>query len=128
MDRARSDLKEFRLKTQVYKIAGRKKRVRCALVLLRHGQSVYNQEKIFTGWADPDLTNRGREEARLAGQLLKATGIKSISRVYTSLLKRAVKTAVCTPLALPRAPPCTTLAPHLHPTCSRLRVAVARAR
>ena len=64
-------MQEFRLNTREYKIAGRKKRVRCALVLLRHGQSVYNQEKIFTGWADPDLTNRGREEARLAGQLLK---------------------------------------------------------
>ena len=38
--------------------------VACALVLLRHGQSVYNRGKLFTGWADPDLTNRGREEVQ----------------------------------------------------------------
>ena len=48
------------------------------LVLLRHGQSHYNREKIFTGWADPDLTNRGRDEARLAGSLLKAFGITKV--------------------------------------------------
>ena len=57
------------------------------------GQSAYNSNKRFTGWADPDLTNRGRDEARLAGQLLKATGIDRIDVLYTSLLKRAVKTA-----------------------------------
>ena len=84
------DLNEFKLGK--VKIAGQKKRVSCALVLLRHGQSHYNLGKIFTGWADPDLTNRGREEARLAGQLLKATGVKRVEIVYTSLLKRAVKT------------------------------------
>jgi len=56
-------------------------------------QSTYNAGKIFTGWADPDLTNRGRDEARLAGQILKATGAKRIEAVYTSLLRRAVKTA-----------------------------------
>ena len=69
------------------------KKVRCALVLLRHGQSRYNLEKVFTGWADPDLTNRGRDEARLAGRLLKAVGINKIEVLYTSLLQRAVKTA-----------------------------------
>jgi len=88
---ARSELKEFW--TNKNTIPGRKKRVRCALVLLRHGQSAYNSNKRFTGWADPDLTNRGRDEARLAGQLLKGTGIERIEVLYTSLLKRAVKTA-----------------------------------
>lgn len=48
---ARSELKEFRLANSADKIAGQKERVRCALVLLRHGQSRYNQEKVFTGWA-----------------------------------------------------------------------------
>uniref|UniRef100_A0A7S3BHJ4 Phosphoglycerate mutase n=1 Tax=Haptolina ericina TaxID=156174 RepID=A0A7S3BHJ4_9EUKA len=88
---AQSELREFW--TNKYKVPGLKKRVRCALVLLRHGQSAYNSNKRFTGWADPDLTNRGRDEARLAGQLLKATGIDRIDVLYTSLLKRAVKTA-----------------------------------
>ena len=74
--------------TREYRIKGQKKRVRCALVLLRHGQSLYNQEKLFTGWADPDLTNRGREEARLAGQLLKATGIERIEAYLRLLLFR----------------------------------------
>jgi len=90
---ARDDYREFRLHRQFIKISDQKKRVRCALVLLRHGQSEYNRGKVFTGWADPDLTNRGREEARLAGQMLKATGVKRIEAVYTSLLKRAIKTA-----------------------------------
>ena len=71
-----------------------KQKVRCALVLLRHGQSRYNLDKIFTGWADPDLTSRGRDEARLAGQLLKGVGINKIEVRFTSLLQRAVKTAL----------------------------------
>ena len=90
---ARAELAEFRLRADALKVAGQKKQVRCTLVLLRHGQSTYNQAKVFTGWADPDLTNRGRDEARLAGQLLKATGITVVDTLYTSLLKRAVKTA-----------------------------------
>ena len=91
---AKTDLEEAKKQRwSKNKIAGQKKRVRCALVLLRHGQSTYNKDKLFTGWADPDLTNRGREEARLAGQLLRATGIERVHCVYTSLLKRAVKTA-----------------------------------
>ena len=90
---ARAELAEFRQRALELKVTGQKKQVRCTLVLLRHGQSTYNAAKIFTGWADPDLTNRGRDEARLAGQLLKATGITVVEAVYTSLLKRAVKTA-----------------------------------
>jgi len=90
---AQSDLQEFRLSTTTIKVSGHSKRVRCALVLLRHGQSRFNQEKVFTGWADPDLTNRGREEARLAGQMLKATGVKRVDVLFTSVLQRAIKTA-----------------------------------
>merc|ERR1719316_267489 len=90
---AQKDLEKFRQANWEERIEGQKENVRCALVLLRHGQSFYNQGKVFTGWADPDLTNRGRDEARLAGQLLKATGVKRINTVFTSLLTRAVKTA-----------------------------------
>ena len=90
---AKAELAEFRQRALVLKVAGQKKQVSCTLVLLRHGQSTYNAAKMFTGWADPDLTNRGRDEARRAGQLLKATGLKVVDAVYTSLLKRAVKTA-----------------------------------
>ena len=57
---AHDDLREFRLRMSRQKISGQKKRVCCALVLLRHGQSMYNRAKLFTGWADPDLTNRVR--------------------------------------------------------------------
>ena len=90
---AREDLAEFRMATRNRIVRDQKKKVRCALVLLRHGQSHYNRAKIFTGWADPDLTNRGRDEARSAGQLLRAVGITKIEVLYTSLLQRAVKTA-----------------------------------
>jgi len=69
-----------------HQVRNQKQKVRCALVLLRHGQSRYNLDKIFTGWADPDLTSRGRDEARLAGQLLKGVGINKIEVRYTSLL------------------------------------------
>ena len=43
-------------------IPGHKKKVKAALVLLRHGHSVWNEKQLFTGWADVELTNRGREE------------------------------------------------------------------
>ena len=74
-----------------HQVRNQKQKVRCALVLLRHGQSRYNLEKVFTGWADPDLTSRGRDEARLAGQLLKGVGINKIEVLCTSLLQRAVR-------------------------------------
>lgn len=61
------------------------------LVLLRHGQSTWNQENRFTGWTDVDLTDQGREEARQCGQLLKAAGY-SFDLAYTSVLKRAIRT------------------------------------
>jgi 2,3-bisphosphoglycerate-dependent phosphoglycerate mutase len=63
------------------------------LVLLRHGESTWNKENRFTGWTDVDLTDKGREEAREAGRLLKDGGY-GFDFVYTSLLKRAIWTSV----------------------------------
>jgi 2,3-bisphosphoglycerate-dependent phosphoglycerate mutase len=61
------------------------------LVLLRHGESTWNKENRFTGWTDVDLSDRGREEAREAGRLLKAGGYQ-FDQAYTSVLKRAIRT------------------------------------
>lgn len=61
------------------------------LVLLRHGQSVWNQENLFTGWVDVDLSEQGREEARTAGRLLADEGLW-FDVAHTSLLIRAVRT------------------------------------
>jgi 2,3-bisphosphoglycerate-dependent phosphoglycerate mutase len=61
------------------------------LVLLRHGQSTWNLENLFTGWVDVDLTDLGRKEARDAGQLLKAQGYE-FDLCFTSVLKRAIRT------------------------------------
>jgi 2,3-bisphosphoglycerate-dependent phosphoglycerate mutase len=61
------------------------------LVLLRHGQSVWNKENRFTGWTDVDLTEQGIEEAREAGRLLKKDGY-TFDIAYTSVLKRAIRT------------------------------------
>lgn len=68
-------------------------KVRATVIVLRHGYSEYNARNIFTGWADPELSNRGREEARRAGSVLRESGVRRIERVYCSLLKRAIKTA-----------------------------------
>lgn len=61
------------------------------LVLIRHGESQWNKENRFTGWKDVDLSEKGREEAKAAGQLLKAEGF-SFDEAYTSVLKRAIRT------------------------------------
>jgi 2,3-bisphosphoglycerate-dependent phosphoglycerate mutase len=61
------------------------------VVLLRHGESVWNMENRFTGWADVDLTQRGVEEAKRAGEVLKESGFV-FDCAYTSVLKRAIKT------------------------------------
>lgn len=61
------------------------------LILLRHGESKWNQENRFTGWTDVPLTEGGRREARYAGQLLKQRGVNP-SMCYTSYLKRAIQT------------------------------------
>ncbi len=61
------------------------------LVLLRHGESQWNQENRFTGWYDVDLSAKGLEEAREAGQVLKEAGL-TFDVAYTSVLKRAIRT------------------------------------
>ena len=58
------------------------------LVLLRHGESEWNLENRFTGWTDVDLTPKGIEEAKAAGQLMKAQGFR-FDLAYTSYLKWA---------------------------------------
>lgn len=65
--------------------------MRYQLVLLRHGESVWNKENLFTGWTDVDLSTAGREEAREAGRLLLAQGYE-FDLCYTSCLKRAIHT------------------------------------
>ncbi|MEB7722562.1 2,3-diphosphoglycerate-dependent phosphoglycerate mutase [Staphylococcus equorum] len=61
------------------------------LILCRHGQSIWNAKNLFTGWADVDLSQQGRNEAITSGKKIKDQGIE-IDIVYTSLLKRAIKT------------------------------------
>jgi 2,3-bisphosphoglycerate-dependent phosphoglycerate mutase len=61
------------------------------LVLLRHGQSTWNQENRFTGWTDVPLSAQGIEEARTAGRLLRTEGYV-FDFAFTSVLKRAIKT------------------------------------
>ena len=61
------------------------------IVFMRHGESVWNRENRFTGWADVDLTEKGLAEARAAGLLLQAQGY-DFDLAYTSVLKRAIRT------------------------------------
>lgn len=61
------------------------------LVLIRHGQSLWNLENRFTGWHDVDLSEQGLREARSAGQVLRAENFE-FDLVYTSVLKRAIRT------------------------------------
>jgi len=61
------------------------------LVLLRHGESTWNQENRFTGWTDVDLSDKGRKEAAEAGRLLKDGGYV-FDVAFTSVLKRAIRT------------------------------------
>ena len=61
------------------------------LILVRHGQSLWNKEKRFTGWADIDLTDQGKLEAELAGKLIKDLNIE-FQAYFTSCLKRATNT------------------------------------
>ena len=60
------------------------------LVLLRHGESTWNRENRFTGWTDVDLSEKGVEEAKQAGQVLKKEGFL-FDLAFTSLLKRAIR-------------------------------------
>jgi len=61
------------------------------LVLVRHGQSTWNLENLFTGWTDVDLTEQGRREAVEAGRLLQEEGFR-FDLAFTSVLKRAIRT------------------------------------
>ncbi|HTY49814.1 MAG TPA: 2,3-diphosphoglycerate-dependent phosphoglycerate mutase [Steroidobacteraceae bacterium] len=61
------------------------------LVLVRHGQSIWNVENLFTGWTDVDLSEQGRAEARNAGAQLLTEGI-AVDIAFTSVLKRAIRT------------------------------------
>ncbi len=61
------------------------------IVLLRHGESIWNQENRFTGWYDVDLADKGVNEAREAGRLMKEQGFV-FDIAFTSLLKRAIRT------------------------------------
>lgn len=61
------------------------------LVLIRHGQSIWNLENLFTGWTDVDLSEQGIREAHDAGKLLQEEGFE-FDLVYTSVLKRAIRT------------------------------------
>ena len=61
------------------------------VVLLRHGESVWNKENRFTGWTDVDLSEKGIEEARKAGKVLKEEGY-FFDEAFTSVLKRAIRT------------------------------------
>ena len=72
------------------------------LVLLRHGQSAWNQQNLFTGWHDVDLTPQGETEAVAAGVLLADQEGLDLRVVHTSLLTRAIRTA---DLALDAAAP-----------------------
>ncbi len=61
------------------------------LVLLRHGESIWNRENLFTGWTDVDLSERGVEEAKEAGRVLREQGY-TFDIAFTSVLKRAIRT------------------------------------
>ena len=62
------------------------------LILVRHGQSEWNEKNLFTGWVDVNLTEKGRSEAQRAGELIKDAGLTP-AILYTSLLTRAIDTA-----------------------------------
>ncbi len=62
------------------------------LILLRHGESTWNEKNLFTGWVDVDLTDKGRAQAIRGGELLAQEGVLP-DVLYTSLLRRAIVTA-----------------------------------
>src|ERR1700756_4324834 len=85
----------FRLK-EYYKIFaslsyGKKGIAMKKVILLRHGESVWNKENRFTGWTDVDLSEKGLEEAHEAGRLLKEQGY-TFDLAHGSVLKRAIRT------------------------------------
>jgi 2,3-bisphosphoglycerate-dependent phosphoglycerate mutase len=62
------------------------------IVLLRHGESLWNKENLFSGWTDVDLSEHGKDEVRNAGRILKEKGF-TFDLAFTSVLKRAIRTA-----------------------------------
>lgn len=62
------------------------------LILLRHGESQWNQKNLFTGWVDVDLNEKGEKEAARGGELLAAEGLLP-DVLHTSLLRRAIRTS-----------------------------------
>jgi 2,3-bisphosphoglycerate-dependent phosphoglycerate mutase len=81
----------YRIQSLLFLRPNLKRNIMYKLVLIRHGQSTWNEAKLFTGWTDVDLTERGVNEAKEAGKLLKKTGF-NFRYAYTSLLKRAIQT------------------------------------
>jgi 2,3-bisphosphoglycerate-dependent phosphoglycerate mutase len=63
-----------------------------SLILVRHGESQWNEQNLFTGWVDVDLSQKGLAEAAKAGEMLKGAGVLP-DVLHTSLLRRAIKTA-----------------------------------
>ena len=61
------------------------------LILIRHGQSVWNEKNLFTGWVNVDLSQKGKQEAHFAGLALKKQGLK-IDHAFSSALKRSIQT------------------------------------
>lgn len=61
------------------------------VVLLRHGESIWNKENRFTGWTDVDLSDKGMQEAKQSGEVLKREGY-TFDMAFTSVLKRAIRT------------------------------------
>ncbi|MFO8144316.1 MAG: 2,3-diphosphoglycerate-dependent phosphoglycerate mutase [Candidatus Syntrophosphaera sp.] len=61
------------------------------IVLIRHGESIWNKENLFTGWTDVDLSEKGTREAQIAGKRLKEEGFE-FDEAWTSVLKRAIRT------------------------------------
>jgi 2,3-bisphosphoglycerate-dependent phosphoglycerate mutase len=94
------------------------------LILLRHGQSEWNEKNLFTGWVDVALTEKGREEATRGGHLLTEAGILP-DIVYTSRQKRAIITAnlalEAAQLASERAPLRRTAGQGQGPDARRIR-------
>ena len=74
------------------RLASSSKEGLATLVLLRHGQSTWNATPTFTGWCDAPLTERGIEEAKASGRLLKERNLNSFDVAYTSTLSRAIVT------------------------------------
>lgn len=67
------------------------KKIAHRVVFARHGESVWNKENRFTGWTDVTLTDKGHEEAQVAGEILKEKGFE-FDVAHTSVLKRAILT------------------------------------